>query len=204
MSPVAASDRAWGLPKLFSLQADLQKPPLYYWLVAGVAWAKWNRRRVRSAAGGRIGSRLRLVAVWLRCTLRAAARRIDRCVYLGDQHAFHLAGAHWPHRHAADAWRCRLRKLLLPGNNGVSRARRTGRLAVLRRSLSRQRGGIVVERANRSVLPVALDCCPLGSLNEQRGNQDKIKSQRGASFVAWASIGASPWCCCWYRHGSSG
>src|SRR5437764_11343088 len=28
-------DRAWGLPKLFCLQADLQKPPLYYWLVAG-------------------------------------------------------------------------------------------------------------------------------------------------------------------------
>src|SRR5262245_36716631 len=33
-------DRAWGLPRLFCLQADLQKPPLYYWLVAGVAWAR--------------------------------------------------------------------------------------------------------------------------------------------------------------------
>jgi 4-amino-4-deoxy-L-arabinose transferase-like glycosyltransferase len=31
-------DKAWGLPRLFCLQADLQKPPLYYWLVAGVAW----------------------------------------------------------------------------------------------------------------------------------------------------------------------
>ena len=33
-------DRAWGLPRLFCLQADLQKPPLYYWLVAAVGWAR--------------------------------------------------------------------------------------------------------------------------------------------------------------------
>lgn len=28
----------WGLPTLFDGQADLQKPPGYYWLVAGVGW----------------------------------------------------------------------------------------------------------------------------------------------------------------------
>ncbi len=33
-------DKAWGLPRLFCLQADLQKPPLYYWLVAGVSWIR--------------------------------------------------------------------------------------------------------------------------------------------------------------------
>src|SRR5262249_7679867 len=28
----------WGLPRQFSGQIELQKPPMYYWLVAGVAW----------------------------------------------------------------------------------------------------------------------------------------------------------------------
>src|SRR5258708_2323712 len=27
-------DGAWGLPRLFSGETDLQKPPLYYWLIA--------------------------------------------------------------------------------------------------------------------------------------------------------------------------
>jgi 4-amino-4-deoxy-L-arabinose transferase-like glycosyltransferase len=30
-------DGAWGLPHLFSGEAELQKPPLYYWLVAAIA-----------------------------------------------------------------------------------------------------------------------------------------------------------------------
>jgi 4-amino-4-deoxy-L-arabinose transferase-like glycosyltransferase len=30
-------DGAWGLPRLFDRQVELQKPPLYYWLVAGIA-----------------------------------------------------------------------------------------------------------------------------------------------------------------------
>jgi 4-amino-4-deoxy-L-arabinose transferase-like glycosyltransferase len=30
-------DGAWGLPRLFDRQIELQKPPLYYWLVAGLA-----------------------------------------------------------------------------------------------------------------------------------------------------------------------
>jgi 4-amino-4-deoxy-L-arabinose transferase-like glycosyltransferase len=33
-------DGDWSLPRLFDDQVELQKPPLYYWLVAVVAWAK--------------------------------------------------------------------------------------------------------------------------------------------------------------------
>jgi 4-amino-4-deoxy-L-arabinose transferase-like glycosyltransferase len=34
-------DGNWGLPRLFDHKyVDLQKPPLYYWLVAGVAWIR--------------------------------------------------------------------------------------------------------------------------------------------------------------------
>src|SRR4030095_15237818 len=30
----------WGLPRLFEEQVELQKPPLYYWLVALAAWLR--------------------------------------------------------------------------------------------------------------------------------------------------------------------
>lgn len=56
-------DRAWGLPRLFCLQADLQKPPLYYWLVAAVAWGRggtvdaWSVRFPAAASG--------VACVWL-------------------------------------------------------------------------------------------------------------------------------------------
>ena len=33
-------DGDWKLPRLYDDQEDLQKPPLYYWLVAGVAWLR--------------------------------------------------------------------------------------------------------------------------------------------------------------------
>src|ERR1700687_2325905 len=33
----ALDDSAWGLPHLFSGEPELQKPPLYYWLVAAIA-----------------------------------------------------------------------------------------------------------------------------------------------------------------------
>ncbi len=33
----------WGLPRLFDRRAELQKPPLYYWLVAAVAWLMGGR-----------------------------------------------------------------------------------------------------------------------------------------------------------------
>src|SRR5439155_6426090 len=34
-------DGNWGLPRLFDRKyVDLQKPPLYYWLVAGIAWVR--------------------------------------------------------------------------------------------------------------------------------------------------------------------
>jgi 4-amino-4-deoxy-L-arabinose transferase-like glycosyltransferase len=32
------SDGGWTLPRLFDRSPELQKPPLYYWLVAGIAW----------------------------------------------------------------------------------------------------------------------------------------------------------------------
>src|SRR5258708_524944 len=31
------NDHRWGLPRLFDGKVELQKPPLYYWLVAGIA-----------------------------------------------------------------------------------------------------------------------------------------------------------------------
>jgi 4-amino-4-deoxy-L-arabinose transferase-like glycosyltransferase len=34
------SDGAWALPRLFNQRVDLQKPPLYYWLVALLAWTR--------------------------------------------------------------------------------------------------------------------------------------------------------------------
>jgi 4-amino-4-deoxy-L-arabinose transferase-like glycosyltransferase len=30
----------WGMPSLYGVRADYQKPPLYYWLVAGAAWLR--------------------------------------------------------------------------------------------------------------------------------------------------------------------
>jgi len=33
-------DQQWGLPHLFDGKVELQKPPLYYWLVAGSAWLR--------------------------------------------------------------------------------------------------------------------------------------------------------------------
>lgn len=49
-------DHAWGLPRLFSLQPDLQKPPLFYWLVALTSWGQgkvdaWSTRFPASASG---------------------------------------------------------------------------------------------------------------------------------------------------------
>ncbi|HEV3205131.1 MAG TPA: glycosyltransferase family 39 protein [Gemmataceae bacterium] len=31
------NDQSWGLPRLFDKKVEMQKPPLYYWLVAGIA-----------------------------------------------------------------------------------------------------------------------------------------------------------------------
>ncbi|CAN5536345.1 hypothetical protein BH10PLA2_BH10PLA2_17230 [soil metagenome] len=64
-------DQAWGLPKLFCLQVDLQKPPLYYWLVACVAWLRggsvdaWCVRFPAAASG--MACVLLLYAFGLRC-----------------------------------------------------------------------------------------------------------------------------------------
>jgi 4-amino-4-deoxy-L-arabinose transferase-like glycosyltransferase len=33
-------DGSWGLPHLYDGKPELQKPPLYYWLVAGIAWLR--------------------------------------------------------------------------------------------------------------------------------------------------------------------
>jgi len=37
---VIVESGSWGLPRLFDEQIELQKPPLYYWLVAAIAWLR--------------------------------------------------------------------------------------------------------------------------------------------------------------------
>src|SRR5205085_1893153 len=34
------ADGGWGLPRLFDGEVELQKPPLYYWAVAALAWCR--------------------------------------------------------------------------------------------------------------------------------------------------------------------
>lgn len=36
-------DRSFGLPRLFDDRYDYQKPPMYYWLVAGITWLRGGR-----------------------------------------------------------------------------------------------------------------------------------------------------------------
>src|SRR4051812_48843156 len=51
------ADGNWGLLRLFDDQPEYQKPPLYYWLVAAVAWCRgeavdaWAVRLPAAAAG---------------------------------------------------------------------------------------------------------------------------------------------------------
>src|SRR5262245_60995661 len=40
---VLLDDGAWGLPHLFDGRPEMQKPPLYYWLVAALAWLRGGR-----------------------------------------------------------------------------------------------------------------------------------------------------------------
>ena len=67
-------DGAWGLPHLFNGEPELQKPPLYYWLVAAIAWLRgggvdaWAVRL--PAAGAAVLAR---ALAWLRSAGRAAA-----------------------------------------------------------------------------------------------------------------------------------
>jgi len=42
-------DGAWGLPRLFSGEPELQKPPLYYWLVASIAALRFMHAKVLRA-----------------------------------------------------------------------------------------------------------------------------------------------------------
>lgn len=55
-------DGAWGLPRLFNGRVELQKPPLYYWLVAGIAW-------LRGAAVDALAVRLPAALAALGCVL---------------------------------------------------------------------------------------------------------------------------------------
>jgi 4-amino-4-deoxy-L-arabinose transferase-like glycosyltransferase len=63
------SDHQWGLPRLFDGRIELQKPPLYYWLVAGFAALRggvvdaWSVRL--PAAGAALGSVLVLFGLGL-------------------------------------------------------------------------------------------------------------------------------------------
>src|SRR5438552_18496243 len=58
------SEHQWGLPRLFDGKIELQKPPLYYWLVAGIAALRggqvdaWSVRL--PAAGAALGTVLLL------------------------------------------------------------------------------------------------------------------------------------------------
>jgi 4-amino-4-deoxy-L-arabinose transferase-like glycosyltransferase len=61
------SDGAWGLPRLFDRKVELQKPPLFYWLVALAGWCRgatvdaWAVR-LPAAVGGLLGT---LLLGWL-------------------------------------------------------------------------------------------------------------------------------------------
>src|SRR5947209_20213606 len=59
------SDHQWGLPRLFDGKVELQKPPLYYWLVAGIAALRGGQVDVWSvrlpAAGAAVGTVLVLL-----------------------------------------------------------------------------------------------------------------------------------------------
>ena len=89
------SDGTWGLPRLFDRKVELQKPPLFYWLVAlagqchgGVvdAWAVRLPAALAGFAGvlliGWLGARRgRPVTAWLAATILATAHREEnsRC-----------------------------------------------------------------------------------------------------------------------------
>src|SRR5262249_4206612 len=68
------SDGAWGLPRLFDRKVELQKPPLYYWLVAALAQLRggtvdaWAVRfpAALAAVGG-------VLLVWFLAALRGRA-----------------------------------------------------------------------------------------------------------------------------------
>jgi len=51
------AERQWGLPRLFDGKIELQKPPLYYWIVAGISWLRgsavdsWSVRLPAAFAG---------------------------------------------------------------------------------------------------------------------------------------------------------
>src|SRR5437868_2429991 len=63
------TDHQWGLPRLFDGKIELQKPPLYYWLVAAIAALRgrmvdaWSVRL--PAAGAALGSVLVLFGLGL-------------------------------------------------------------------------------------------------------------------------------------------
>jgi 4-amino-4-deoxy-L-arabinose transferase-like glycosyltransferase len=80
-------DHSWGLPRLYDGQLDLQKPPAFYWLVAGTASLndgevnRWAVRLPAACAGlltvllvyGRLASRGRPVAALLAGVVLAGA-----------------------------------------------------------------------------------------------------------------------------------
>ena len=92
------------MPHLFDGRAEVQKPPLYYWLVALVARARRCGRCLGgAAAGGAGGARpacLLLYGFGARQGRPVAGLVAGRRP--GDGAALHLAGARRPHRHAAD------------------------------------------------------------------------------------------------------
>src|SRR5579871_395504 len=132
---------SWGLPRLFDGHPELQKPPLYYWLVAGLArlkgasvdaWAvrlpaalsalggvllvyELGRRRGRQVAG--LSAALILATAVHYVTL-ARTGRIDMPLTLTVSVAltgFYLGYRRWREQEGRGAWRC-----LLPGYLAVA------------------------------------------------------------------------------------
>jgi 4-amino-4-deoxy-L-arabinose transferase-like glycosyltransferase len=62
---------AWGLPRLFDRRPELQKPPLYYWAVAGLTWLTGGRVDARAV---RLPAALSALGTVLLVYLLAAAR----------------------------------------------------------------------------------------------------------------------------------
>jgi 4-amino-4-deoxy-L-arabinose transferase-like glycosyltransferase len=124
----------WVLPRLFDRHAELQKPPLYYWLVASLAWLMGGRVdawAVRLPAAltalatvllvWRLGAARRrplagllaavALATGLHFTWLARVGRIDMPLTLTVSLAlagFYLARCRWRECGGAGAWRCLL------------------------------------------------------------------------------------------------
>src|SRR5450432_105382 len=54
----------WRLPHLFDGRAELQKPPLYYWLTAAIGWLRGHVDEITVRLPAVLGSILTGLALW--------------------------------------------------------------------------------------------------------------------------------------------